>query len=603
MLKYLLLFVVSLVYTQTVTFVPPQAISVVCNGVYQDSPNVCSGFGVCVSNGTCICEPGVTGTNCEIFSCFGVPSNSSTVCNGQGICEGPDLCSCFSGFNGTTCQNVVAFTCPFASVDQNSISNPPSLNPLYTYFQNDTLYVAIDSPIVAGRLETNISIQNTNLAACNYPGPYWNNVLINNFPCFNRFQAAIPWSIAKFCGWDILKNTNSSGQSQVVFSGKLIVSQREDLGLVGTREVYRVISNAIGITITFQTTIVLAVSVNVYTMSPLVSSTPILTPIITPLSLFDYPDKKQPVIYRKPFFAAITRQEYVAGPPRQAFFGLITKIGYPYLLTNPAFVALPVGLSSPGITEVTPSGECNPAADFCIQEWSIPINILSACTLTGIYRISFTKNCNTVSQQPCYPETIYVDLDVNSENFCAIVQLNVDLNATILSSGSPSFINGPVLASNRDGYFDIIVASAQAQIMDVIPQRIHLTTNRNTYVVVDQGNITPYGNSVGFTYLPPPARNQRPFKMILRRNDLGKYFTIGTVFDVKYGGMIRKLSINPLSTNTIMDEVTHVEKGEGKVTDRLEKQITLIDVNTNESNSISFGISIFTLLFIISLIL
>lgn len=596
-LKYLLLlFAFSVIHTQTVHYAPP---SIICNGVYQDDPRVCSGFGICVSNGTCICETGVSGNNCQIYSCFGEASNSTTACSGQGICVGPNLCSCFSGFNGTTCQSVVALTCPFATVDQQSVRDPPSLNPLLTYFENDTLYIAVDSPIVSGRLETNISIQNSNLDACNYPGPNWQNVLINDFPCFNRFQASIPWSIAKFCGWDITKNTNTTGQSQIVFSGKILVSQREDLGNVGTRPVYRVVQNAIGITVTFQTSIVLSTSVNVFDVPPGVPLS-FLDDGLHQESQYQYPSEREkerepPRRVNKPFFAAITRQEYISGPPRRAFFGLVTKIGYPYRLTNPLLETLPIGLSSTGIQEVTPPGECSPYSDFCIQEWNIPVDILTACTLTGTYRIRFTRDCSSASRDPCYPEPLFVDLNVNSEDFCTAVQIDIGVNATIISSPEATFINGPVLASNRDGYFSILVQSAQAQIMDVVPQRIHFSTDRNSYVVVDNGAVTPYGNSVGFSYLPSKKSYEKPFKCKLKKSDLGKKFVISTQFDIKYGHMVRKLTIDSLQ-NTL-DEVEHLDKGEGKVQHRADKYITLVDGPCCQHNSaITFGLSVFTFL-------
>ena len=56
----------------------------------------CSGFGECLK-GTCICQNGHEGVNCENISC-------STECSENGVCLPDGFCRCFSGYSGASCD-------------------------------------------------------------------------------------------------------------------------------------------------------------------------------------------------------------------------------------------------------------------------------------------------------------------------------------------------------------------------------------------------------------------------------------------------------------------------------------------------------------------
>jgi len=73
----------------------------VCYGV-SSSGNACSGHGSCHCNGTCSCQSGYTGVNCEEAICYGL-TTSEGACNGNGQCQAPDNCTCHADYFSSDC--------------------------------------------------------------------------------------------------------------------------------------------------------------------------------------------------------------------------------------------------------------------------------------------------------------------------------------------------------------------------------------------------------------------------------------------------------------------------------------------------------------------
>ena len=170
--------------------------------------------------------------------------------------------------------------------------------------------MSVKAPLVVGRLEMSIFIQNETYAQCKYLGNYTENYFDNTGDCFNRFNYALPWITGKECGW-----YRDDSLDELAYYGNMYIWQREDLDQIRGKEIIRYIKRVIPLGVKFQTKV--AVSTTIKVASPV------------------------------NMFSAVVKQEYIEGSPKKGRFEFITS-QYPFKLdiTNTEVDEYPAGLKT-----------------------------------------------------------------------------------------------------------------------------------------------------------------------------------------------------------------------------------------------------------------
>lgn len=281
--------------------------------------------------------------------------------------------------------------------------------------------------------------------------------------------------------------------------------------------------------------------------------------------------------------AVLTDQEYYIGPPQRGYFEFFTKTQFPFRLFNPQIITLPPGLNPTPIQEVPLPGQCQQNQE-CIQKWRFFTDITTACTLTGSYQVSFNQNCFNWGNKVCQNNQQFapsVSITVNSENFCTVVQLNIQLAVNITSipgipllpiipllqhemssadsksiiiqpqrltehSRSLLEINGiPEYPSNQPMYFKATAESSETYISTMSFHRMQVTGSKNSYLLYENGVPTSHGKRMGLQFFKvntgggPLEKNSMTkfFKFTPSQAELGSPITLSSVFHVGYGFM------------------------------------------------------------------
>jgi len=214
--------------------------------------------------------------------------------------------------------------------------------------------------------------------------------------CRDAWFMNIPWKIASKCNWEIYRE-----ETHEVYCGKVVVQHTEWMDNI--RE-WRFTQSMLKIKIRFQ--------------------------------LFVKVEVGSTVVNRPELTAAITKQIvsincYDVLP---ALIELTTVINWPYKLsTKFELTRVPAGKVSYANYD---NDDCSGVEGYeCRQKWRTALTLSEGtCTLNGNYQLTFAKIC-VPGFRNCPIKDDYlrttVDYSLTSENFCAVVNIDISLTATI----------------------------------------------------------------------------------------------------------------------------------------------------------------------------
>eukprot|EP01080_Neovahlkampfia_damariscottae_P000997 gene997-9903_t len=384
-------------------------------------------------------------------------------CNGRGEFLPNFGCSCYSGYYGSVCLNASSpITCTHNVPSKLKVDFFPSLFELK--FQYNILTMSIRTPIVKGRKDSYISIQNSINDYCTFPGPAASQEYISTSPCFNVVSFQLPWEThGHNCSWEI-----STTPTEEYYSGVVYVQQIEAVDVSGS-QVMRSIKTGFPIQITFITNI--GISGNVY---------------FTTNTIID---------------AVISKLEYKKGPPKTAIIEFDTFLEYPHVINS----SIPITVNSTReglffvISELSNNNNCPPNS-LCRQKFRIDVSITTACSLSGKYDVNVMIDCHSSSQNCPSSKTSKVSFEINSEDFCTTTNVNVGIGGSLTSFKDISHtIPSSNFFENSTAYFRSIVW-ADAVISSVSFKRVQWTVNTTMKVLMDNGTITADGALANFSF-------------------------------------------------------------------------------------------------------
>jgi len=401
-----------------------------------------------------------------IFAIIFVFTKSQDIaCHNQGVYVPNYGCSCFSRYYGSNCANTTSpQNCTINTPSKLKVDFYPTLVPGSSGLSiSSYLTIAIRLPVVYNRFESQISIQNSPMSYCNFPGPFATQEHDNTSPCYNIVRFNIAWdSYAYNCSWSKTKT-----ETEEFHKGYVLVNQRERAGTLGGVPYDRTVHTTIPIQIKFVNSIAIAGNIN-YQTNPIVD-------------------------------ALITKLGFVKGPPSYGIIEFVTSTDFPHLINSTA--GFTITSTNPGlnfsITELTDYNNC-PNSGSCTQKFQVIMNANSTtCTFTGIHQVMFQYGCHH-STSSCSPSISTISLDINSEDFCSTSTVNVGLSTQMTTYKDPQFAFPSNNFATDNFVYAKLRAWANVQIVAVELQRFQWTSNVTTRVLFDNFNITNDGIAANF---------------------------------------------------------------------------------------------------------
>jgi hypothetical protein len=188
------------------------------------------------------------------------------------------------------------------------------------------------------------------------------------------------------------------------------------------------------------------------------------------------------LVNRPEITASITKQIVNVNCPEPVLIEITSLTNWPYKLQTD----FSLSLTPPGKV-VSADLEYSDCADVegspCRQKWRTILDLTNTtCTLDGNYQLSFNRVCSRfLSECPLRSEDdkkVVLDYALTSENFCAIVSVEIGLSATIqLFEDLALMIPRSTYMVGQRGYFKIRVSSdLNTNIETIIFSKINILT-------------------------------------------------------------------------------------------------------------------------------
>lgn len=421
----------------------------------------------------------------------GSSSNSST----GGLTTGGSGSSSNSSTGGLTTGAITTTGGTPTPSPCNSTSVVPSLYSPLTYFANNTLNFAVQTPVSTPKNTHYIS--NIVLGSCSSGL----NIVQSIQSCTQTFVGHLNWANSASCGF-----THEQTSDSVIIHVPVLV-----------------------------TTVRTTVFNGAYFNSSQTDALFIAVSFLTNVSVSTGIQVEAPVDIE----ATVFQQNFLPGSGK-ASVQFLTATQWPYSLVPAAnsVVSVPYGLTASAPTEL--SLNCGPTS--CQQAFTFEITPTSACSLTGDYTLAFTVVC--MSPSLCLGNTTgTIVLSLESSNFCSESQTSSSLS-TSLTSYSDAAHHNPAHSFflNNTGYF-LITASSDSPIAWLDISTISIGSND---IIYSPSNGINRGNSVS-----PVSHNGATISFALFFNPTvfeSQVYTITAVVEITYADNSKKRSITSLSS-------------------------------------------------------
>lgn len=191
------------------------------------------------------------------------------------------------------------------------------------------------------------------------------------------------------------------------------------------------------------------------------------------------------------FFAIIEQKTIVvdseASPPKiEADIVLWASVEYPFRLTETGVQVNVAALDNPGLSVVLLE-DCMPAVgEPCFQKFLIHVDLENECFFSGQYTVDFEVECLPAVQVAQCPlnssvHTASVDFDIETENVCPTMILNVIATGSVTSHQTARIGDAPYTAPehfafmvNSWAFFEVTMESVDGLIVETTITRIDL---------------------------------------------------------------------------------------------------------------------------------